>query len=213
MANMNNYAPGSKCSVTKRRHAETISQNSRFCGSCGMSNPLHRANPDYAGLPPPYTSREGYPTLFNTPQSRSYIDLTSPENFQNVPESPAQSTENGEIYSNTTRATSVRNPSVLPIPFNPRAASAQVVGHPPGLYRSSAPSVPAGKVPIGIGEFNRLKDREVKQQTGFDVYESIIIDFQLWLRLPKTMGGVVTTQWKKPDQRKKILESYLRTTH
>jgi hypothetical protein len=124
MANMNSYAPGSKCSVTKRRHAETISQNSRFYGSCGMSNPLHRANPAYAGLPPAYTSHEGYPTLFNTPQGRSYIDLTSPENFQDTLESPAQSTENGETYSNMTQATSVRNLSVLPIPFNPRAAAA-----------------------------------------------------------------------------------------
>ena len=207
---MNSYAPGSKCSVTKRRHADTISQNTRFCGSCGMSNPLHRANPAYAGLPPAYTSQEGYPTLSNTPQGRSYIDLTSPENFQ---ESPTQSTENGDANSNTTQATSVRNLSVLPIPFNPRAASAQVVGHPPGLYRSSAPSVPAGKVPIGIGELNRLKDREIKAQIGFDVHESIIIDFQLWLRLPKTTAGVVTTQWKKPDQRKRISESHLRTAH
>jgi hypothetical protein len=213
MANMNSYAPGSKCSVTKRRHAETISQNSRFCGSCGMSNPLHRANPAYEGLPPAYTSHEGYPTLSNTPQGRPYIDLTSPEIFQDTVESPAQSTENGEANSNTTRATSVRNPSVLPIPFNLKAASAQVVGHPPGLYRSTAPPVSAGKVPIGIGELSRLKDREVKQQTGFDVYESIIIDFQLWLRLPKTMGGVVSTQWKKPDQRKRISESHLRTAH
>jgi hypothetical protein len=88
-----------------------------------------------------------------------------------------------------------------------------VVGPPPGLYRSSAPPVPAGKVPIGIGELNRLKDREVKQQTGFDVYESIIIDFQLWLRLPKIIGGVMTTQWKKPDQSKRISESHLRTAH
>ena len=56
----------------------------------------------------------------------------------------------------------MRNLSVLPIPFNPRAASAQVVGHPLSLYRSSAPPISAGKVPIGIGELNRLKDREVK---------------------------------------------------
>ena len=73
----------------------------------------------------------------------------------------------------------MRNLSVLPIPFNPRAASAQVVGHPPSLYRSSAPPISAGKVPIRIRELNRLKDREVKQQIGFDVYKSIIIDFQL----------------------------------
>jgi hypothetical protein len=89
-----------------------------------MSNPLHRANPAYTGLPLAYTSHEGHPTLFNTLQGRSYIDLTSPETFQDTLESPAQSTENGEINLNTTRTTSVRNLSVLPIPFNPRAASA-----------------------------------------------------------------------------------------
>jgi hypothetical protein len=60
---------------------------------------------------------------------------------------------------------------------------------------------------IGIGEHNRLKDRQVRPETGFEVRETIIMDFQVWLRLPMVVGGSVTGQWKKPDIRKKSFAS------
>jgi hypothetical protein len=54
-----------------------------------MRNLLYRANPIYIGLPFIYTSYKGHPTLFNTLQGRLYIDLISPETFQDTLESPA----------------------------------------------------------------------------------------------------------------------------
>jgi hypothetical protein len=196
MSALSFFGPGSKCAVSKRRHAETVPAGRRYCGNCGLANPLNTHNLNQRQILSalnPSVNRPGTPQRATT---IDYIDLTSPDGLST---SPTQYDETSNPDTTSTVRTVVRNAPVVPINFNAGAAPAHVVAQAPAPHRLDAPYVAAGKIHFGIGEKHRLIGREVRADPGFETRENIIIDVQVALKLPKQTDDGIVSIWKRPE--------------
>jgi hypothetical protein len=175
------FGPGSKYTISRRRHTKTISTNRRYYGNYGLANPLNSQNINQRPIHPAPNTNINRP---KTPQrvTIDYINLTSPDG---PPTSPTQYDKTSIGGTTSTVRTTVRNAPVIPINSNSGITPTHVVSQPPAPHHLNAPYIAAGKIHFRIREKHRLIGREVRTNPKFKTKENIIINIQVALKLPK----------------------------